>query len=78
MTIKRTGPDYKAAHESRREASTASHDTLVERIEEMHRSAVRAYNDESVQRCIRAGVKDIVHGHLLSEKTVKMMAQNDV
>ncbi len=37
-----------------------------------------AYNDESVQRAIRAGVKDIVHGHLLSEKTVKMMAENDV
>ena len=37
-----------------------------------------AYNDESVQRCIRAGVKDIVHGHLLSEETIKMMADNDV
>lgn len=37
-----------------------------------------AYNDESVQRCIKAGVKDIVHGHLLSEETVKMMAENDV
>jgi imidazolonepropionase-like amidohydrolase len=37
-----------------------------------------AYNDKSVQRCIRAGVKDIVHGHLLSEETVKMLAENDV
>jgi imidazolonepropionase-like amidohydrolase len=37
-----------------------------------------AYNDESVQRAIRAGVKDIVHGHLVSEETVKMMAENDV
>lgn len=37
-----------------------------------------AYNDESVKRCIRAGVKDIVHGHLLSEEVVKMMAENDV
>jgi imidazolonepropionase-like amidohydrolase len=37
-----------------------------------------AYNVESVQRCIRAGVKDIVHGHLLDEKTIKMMAKNDV
>lgn len=37
-----------------------------------------AYNDESVQRCIKAGVKDIVHGHLISEETVKMMAENDV
>lgn len=40
--------------------------------------AAHAYTDESVQRCIRAGVKDIVHGHLLSEKTIKMMAKNDV
>jgi imidazolonepropionase-like amidohydrolase len=37
-----------------------------------------AYNDESVRRCIRAGVKDIVHGHLLSEKTIEMLAENDV
>jgi imidazolonepropionase-like amidohydrolase len=37
-----------------------------------------AYNDESVKRCIRAGVKDIVHGHLLSEEVVKMMAKNGV
>ena len=37
-----------------------------------------AYNDESVKRCIRAGVKDIVHGHLLSEEVIKMMAENDV
>ncbi|XZE55334.1 amidohydrolase family protein [Planctomycetaceae bacterium SH139] len=37
-----------------------------------------AYNDESVKRCIRAGVKDIVHGQLLSEEVVKMMAENDV
>ena len=35
-----------------------------------------AYNDESVKRCIRAGVKDIVHGHLISEEVVKMMAEN--
>jgi len=37
-----------------------------------------AYNDESVKRCIRAGVKDVVHGHLLSEEVVKMMAESDV
>lgn len=37
-----------------------------------------AYNDESVKRCIQAGVKDIVHGHLISEETVKLMAENDV
>jgi len=37
-----------------------------------------AYNDESTRRAIRAGVKDIVHGHLIREKTVKMMAENDV
>jgi imidazolonepropionase-like amidohydrolase len=37
-----------------------------------------AYNDESMQRAIRAGVKDIVHGHLCSEKTIKMMAEHGV
>ena len=37
---------------------------------------IHAYNDESVQRAIRAGVKDCVHGHLLSEETVKMMAES--
>ncbi len=37
---------------------------------------IHAYNDESVQRAIRAGVLDCVHGHLLSEETVKMMAEN--
>lgn len=40
--------------------------------------AAHAYNDESVMRAIRAGVKDIVHGHLISERTVKAMARNDV
>ena len=49
--------------------AAADYDTYV---------CAHAYNDESVQRCIRAGVKDIVHGHLLSEETIKMMAENDV
>jgi imidazolonepropionase-like amidohydrolase len=49
--------------------AAADYDTYV---------AAHAYNDESVQRAIRAGVKDIVHGHLLSEETIKMMAENDV
>ncbi|MFT5233739.1 MAG: imidazolonepropionase-like amidohydrolase [Candidatus Krumholzibacteriia bacterium] len=49
--------------------AAADYDTYV---------CAHAYNDESVQRCIRAGVKDIVHGHLLSEETIKMMAKNDV
>jgi imidazolonepropionase-like amidohydrolase len=49
--------------------AAADYDTYV---------CAHAYNDESVQRCIRAGVKDIVHGHLLSEETIKMMADNDV
>jgi hypothetical protein len=39
---------------------------------------VLADNDESVIRCIRAGIKDIVHGHLLREEVVKLMAENDV
>jgi imidazolonepropionase-like amidohydrolase len=49
--------------------AAADYDTYV---------CAHAYNDESVKRCIRAGVKDIVHGHLLSEEVVKMMADNDV
>jgi len=49
--------------------AAADYDTIV---------LAHAYNDESVKRCIRAGVKDIVHGHLLSEEVVKMMADNDV
>ena len=49
--------------------AAADYDTYV---------CAHAYNDESVQRAIRAGVKDIVHGHLLSEETIKMMAENDV
>jgi len=47
--------------------AAADYDTYV---------AIHAYNDESVQRAIRAGVKDCVHGHLLSEETVKMMAES--
>jgi imidazolonepropionase-like amidohydrolase len=38
--------------------------------------AIHAYNSESVQRAIRAGVKDCVHGHLIDEETVKMMAES--
>ncbi len=49
--------------------AAADYDTYV---------CAHAYNDESVKRCIRAGVKDIVHGHLISEEVVKMMADNDV
>ena len=49
--------------------AAADYDTIV---------LAHAYNDESVKRCIRAGVKDVVHGHLLSEEVIKMMAENDV
>ena len=49
--------------------AAADYDTYV---------CAHAYNDESVKRCIKAGVKDIVHGHLLSEEVVEMMAENDV
>jgi imidazolonepropionase-like amidohydrolase len=37
---------------------------------------IHAYNDESVLRAMEAGVLDCVHGHLLSEETVKLMAKN--
>jgi imidazolonepropionase-like amidohydrolase len=49
--------------------AAADYDTYV---------CAHAYNDESVQRCIRAGVKDVVHGHMISEETAKMMAENGV
>jgi imidazolonepropionase-like amidohydrolase len=47
--------------------AAADYDTYV---------CIHAYNDESVQRAIRAGVKDCVHGHLLSEETIIMMAES--
>jgi imidazolonepropionase-like amidohydrolase len=37
---------------------------------------IHAYNSESVQRAIRAGVKDCAHGHLIDEETVKMMKKH--
>jgi imidazolonepropionase-like amidohydrolase len=49
--------------------AAADYDTYV---------CAHAYNDQSVKRCIKAGVKDVVHGHLLSEEVIKMMAENDV
>lgn len=53
--------EFRAAVEA-----AADYDTYV---------ACHAYNDESVQRMIRAGVADNVHGHLMSEETVAMMAE---
>lgn len=35
-----------------------------------------AYTPESIQHCIRNGVKGIEHGNLLDEKTAKIMAEN--
>ena len=37
---------------------------------------IHAYNDESIQRAIRAGVLDCVHGHLLTEESVIMMKES--
>ena len=37
-----------------------------------------AYTDEAVRRCVEAGVKDIVHGHLITEETAKLMAEKGV
>jgi len=37
-----------------------------------------AYTDEAVKRCIKAGVKDVVHGHLITDETAKLMAENGV
>ncbi|MBS0251972.1 MAG: amidohydrolase family protein [Proteobacteria bacterium] len=36
------------------------------------------YNDKGAQRAIKAGVKSIEHGNLLSEETLQMMKDNDV
>ena len=47
--------------------AAADYDTYV---------AIHAYNDESVQRAVRAGVRDCVHGHLLSEESIKMMVKS--
>lgn len=37
-----------------------------------------AYTDVAVQRCIKAGVKVIEHGQLLTEETMEMMAENNI
>ncbi|MFI9402962.1 amidohydrolase family protein [Nocardia sp. NPDC052316] len=39
---------------------------------------VHAYTDRAVQQAIRAGVRCVEHGHLLSEATVAMMAEHDI
>ncbi len=39
---------------------------------------VHAYTPHAVKQAIRAGVRCIEHGHLLDEKTVVMMAENDI
>lgn len=49
--------------------AAADYDTYV---------CAHAYTDEAVQRCIKAGVKDVVHGHLISDETARLMAENDV
>ncbi|MDX2421175.1 MAG: amidohydrolase family protein [Amphritea sp.] len=40
--------------------------------------AAHIFTDKAVQTAIRAGVKSIEHGFLMSEKTLKMMKKNDV
>lgn len=40
--------------------------------------AVHAYTDEAVRQAVEAGVKSIEHGPFLTEKTMKLMAKNDV
>ena len=39
---------------------------------------VHAYTDESVARAVKAGVKVIEHGQLITEKTAQLMAEEDV
>ena len=40
--------------------------------------AVHAFTDDAVRQAVEAGVKSIEHGHLLTEKTLKLMAEKDV
>jgi len=40
--------------------------------------AVHAFTDDAVRQAVEAGVKSIEHGHLLTDKTLKLMAQKDV
>ncbi len=40
--------------------------------------AAHIFTDEATQTAIRAGVKSIEHGFLVSEKTLQMMKENDV
>jgi imidazolonepropionase-like amidohydrolase len=40
--------------------------------------AVHAYTPESIARAVAAGVKCIEHGHLMDEKTAKLLAERDI
>jgi len=40
--------------------------------------AVHAFTDDAVRQAVEAGVKSIEHGHLLTDETLKLMAQKDV
>ena len=40
--------------------------------------AVHAFTDDAVRQAVEAGVKSVEHGHLLTEKTLKLMAEKNV
>ncbi|WP_345013017.1 amidohydrolase family protein, partial [Pseudaeromonas paramecii] len=40
--------------------------------------AIHANTDEAIQMAIKAGIRSVEHGFLMSEETLKMMAKNDV
>ena len=40
--------------------------------------AVHAFTDDAVRQAVEAGVKSVEHGHLLTEKTLKLMAEKGV
>jgi imidazolonepropionase-like amidohydrolase len=40
--------------------------------------AVHAFTDDAVRQSVEAGVKSVEHGHLLTEKTLKLMAEKGV
>lgn len=40
--------------------------------------AVHAFTDDAVMQAVKAGVKSVEHGHLLTDKTLKLMAEKGV
>ena len=63
-------------------SSGFTHDEIAAAVEEAAHYGtyvtVHAYQDHDIRRSIEAGVKAIEHGHLIQEKTMKMLADRGV